>query len=400
VDNNNIPFLINGDTAWSLIVGISDSDVDKYIENRRSKGFNAIVVNLIEHYFGGPANFHGIQPFTTPGDFSSPNESYFAHADWVITKAAEKGMLVVLTPAYLGFECGEQGWCQELIANGIEKCRNYGRYLGNRYKDFTNIMWMHGGDAAAGEAIEEVRAIVEGIKQFDTVHLHTAHCSRQKSALDCYDETWLQVNTTYSNCEMTAAKIQADYNRARQMPFFYVEGTYEGEGAHAQCIRSQAYWSILGGAAGHFFGNHPIWSFGQGWENSMESEGARSMSYLAALFKSRAWYDLVPDLSHTVVVSGYGKINTGNYAAVAQTKDGNTVMMYMPTPRQVAVNLSPIAGTRTQAWWFDPASGHTSLVGDFPFSGFVDFRPKEHGDWVLVLENADGNIPYTMQQPD
>jgi len=132
----------------------------------------------------------------------------------------------------------------------------------------------------------------------------------------------------------------------------------------------------------------------------MQSEGAKSMSYLAALFKARPWYDLIPDRNHTIVVTDYGQIKAGNYAAVARTKDTNTVMIYMPTPRQVAVNLSQIAGARTQAWWFDPATGNTSFIDDFPFSGFVDIRPQESGDWVLVLENAVLKIPQSMHQSD
>jgi hypothetical protein len=199
---------------------------------------------------------------------------------------------------------------------------------------------------------------------------------------------------------MTPAKIRVDYNRMRRMPFFYAEGAYEGEGADAQCVRSQAYWSILGGATGHFFGNHPIWPLENGWEKALESHGAKSMSYLDALFKSRAWHGLVPDFNHTVVVSGYGKINANDYAAVAQTKSGNTVIIYMPTPRKVRVNLSQVAGTQIKAWWFDPASGNTSLIGDFPSSGFADIEPKESGDWVLILENADLNLPYKVKFMD
>ena len=30
-----------------------------------------------------------------PGDFSTPNEKYFEHADWVIKKAEEKGFQVL-----------------------------------------------------------------------------------------------------------------------------------------------------------------------------------------------------------------------------------------------------------------------------------------------------------------
>jgi hypothetical protein len=33
-----------------------------------------------------------------------------------------------------------------LRANGIDKARDYGRYLGTRYRSFDNISWLHGND--------------------------------------------------------------------------------------------------------------------------------------------------------------------------------------------------------------------------------------------------------------
>ena len=32
VDQNNTPFLINGDTPWSLLVKLSEAEVEKYLE--------------------------------------------------------------------------------------------------------------------------------------------------------------------------------------------------------------------------------------------------------------------------------------------------------------------------------------------------------------------------------
>ena len=111
VDQNNVPFLVQGDAAWSLIVGLNDTEVDQYLRNRRDKGFSTIIVELIEHRFckKPPFNEAGDAPFTTPGDFSTPNEKYFAHADWVIHKAGEYGIQVMLAPMYLGYIGTDEG---------------------------------------------------------------------------------------------------------------------------------------------------------------------------------------------------------------------------------------------------------------------------------------------------
>ena len=161
-DARSKPFLLHGDTAWSLIVQLTREETDEYLENRRQKGFNLILVLLIDPSYADnpPENKNGDAPFTTPNDFSTPNEKYFAHADWVIHKAREKGFLVLLNPVYTGFSVdglsSRNGWTSAIIANGPTKCRNYGRYVGNRYRGYTNIIWQAVGDATPphGGALE------------------------------------------------------------------------------------------------------------------------------------------------------------------------------------------------------------------------------------------------------
>lgn len=69
VDAGGAPFLLHGDTAWSLIVQLTNDEAEEYLENRRQKGFNAILFNLIEHRFADdwPKNKYGHGPFKTPG---------------------------------------------------------------------------------------------------------------------------------------------------------------------------------------------------------------------------------------------------------------------------------------------------------------------------------------------
>jgi hypothetical protein len=93
VDQSGQPFLIQGDSPWSIISGLTREEEEQYLENRRAKGFNSIIVNLIEHKFHGPVDRYGEGPFTTPGDFSTPNEKYFAHADWVVVSQTDRRLV-------------------------------------------------------------------------------------------------------------------------------------------------------------------------------------------------------------------------------------------------------------------------------------------------------------------
>src|SRR5262245_54503296 len=82
VDQKETPFLVVGDTAWSLIVQLSEAEIDRYLEDRAKKGFNSVIVNLIEHRFctDPPRTRAGLAPFQTAGDFSTPDPDYFAFA--------------------------------------------------------------------------------------------------------------------------------------------------------------------------------------------------------------------------------------------------------------------------------------------------------------------------------
>src|SRR5690606_38242971 len=49
VDAEGKPFFLHGDAAWSLIAQLNDDDAATYLEDRRARGFNAVLVNLLEH---------------------------------------------------------------------------------------------------------------------------------------------------------------------------------------------------------------------------------------------------------------------------------------------------------------------------------------------------------------
>ncbi len=370
VDQKDVPFLMQGDAAWSLIVAANDSEVEQYFSNRRQKGFNTVMVNLIEHKFSPhpPMNLDGEAPFMTPGDFTTPNEKYFAHADWVIRKAAENGIQVLLFPIYLGAKGTDEGWIEELVKLEPEKCLEYGRYLGKRYKGFDNIIWVMGGDRDPRAVQEKIDLIALGIREFDRRHLFTAHGNNEPSTPEQFASGgWLDVNASY-NCgavhhRLMAQRLMADYNTQPVLPTFLIESCYEGEHNSSEVqIRSQAYWSVLCGGFGHVFGNNPLWHYNgptlfpfEGtWQQAMDLPGSVGMMYWGRLLRSRSWFDLVPDQKHEVVTAGLGEFYGDDYLAAGRTPDGSTVIAYMPTSRTIRVDMTKIAGRQVKAWWVDP----------------------------------------------
>jgi len=395
VDASGASFRIHGEAAWSLIVRLTPSEVDLYLADRQSRGVNTLLVNLIEHKFGGPRNRAGDLPFASPGDFTTPSEAYFEHADWVLRRAGEHGMLVLLAPAYLGFEGTDEGWYREVKRNGPARMREYGRFLGKRYRDSHNLIWIESGDMPPRDAATEVDALVAGIRELDRVHLHTAHSGGRRSAADDYARPWLDVNTTYGDCTHAARLLLRDGAEGGGRPWFFIEGKYEHEEASEGCLIAQAYYSLLLGSQGQVFGNRPIWLFDPGWNDNLASPGSTYMEHLAGLLRSRTLRAPVPDVDRHIVVEGGGRPDKPNYIAAARADSGRTVLVFVPEgPRSFVVDLSQVKGTRATGWWYDAKSGAAGLAGDYPTRGKQVFHAPA-GPSLLVLDDADSEAGKT-----
>jgi hypothetical protein len=146
-------------------------------------------------------------------------------------------------------------------------------------------------------------------------------------------------------------------------------------------------------------GNKPIWLYDPGWEAALNSTASQDMTRLKDLFLSRRWFDLVPDDKHEVVVDGLGEFRGLDYVSAARTKDGGTVIAYMPTARPITVDMTKVVGKEATAWWFNPRSGKADSIGQCLTSGKHEFTPPGEGDWVLVLDDASKKLsaPGTPQ---
>lgn len=408
VDQNNVPFMIVGDAPQSLIVNLSEADAATYFADRQAMGFNTVWINLLcnAYTYGNSdgTTFDGLAPFTNPGDLSTPNEPYFQRADDMITLAARFGLTVFLDPIETG------GWLQTLEANGATKAFNYGAYVGARYKNFPNIVWMHGNDFQSWTNARHsalVEAVANGILSADGNHIQTVELSYfASSSLD--SSSWapiISLNAAYSYYP-TYAEVLHAYNQSDSVPTFLVEANYEFEDITGMdygspvTLRRQEYWAQLSGATGQLYGNHYTSSFISGWQSYLDTTGADQLGYLKGLFASLTWYNLVPDQNHTVVTAGYGtfatsgSLGSNDYLTAARTPDGNLVVAYMPTFRAIVVDMSELSGPVT-AKWFDPTSNAYTPISStaLPNSGLLEFTPPGtnnagDGDWVLVLKAA------------
>jgi hypothetical protein len=189
-----------------------------------------------------------------------------------------------------------------------------------------------------------------------------------------------------------AEYVSRHYAHLPTKPVLLLETHYENDfgGKTGTEVRKYPYRAVLSGAAGHFFGNKPIWFCGFGWQTALNSTGSRAMEYVGQLFASRPWQLLAP--ATALVTSGGGDPSTDNGVQAARASDGSFALAFLHTSRTIAVALGQISGSTVRAWWFDIATGAANLVGTFPASGSHSFTSPA-GSYVLVLDDASRGFP-------
>ncbi|WP_340107610.1 DUF4038 domain-containing protein [Pikeienuella sp. HZG-20] len=406
LDGEGRPFLIVGDAAWSLMAQLRKEDAEMYLEDRKARGFNALLVNIIEHRFSSnpPANAYGERPFVGAA-FDEPNAAYFDHVEWVLRRAESMGVAVFLTPAYVGVGGGGQGWYAEMRAAGPERLRAYGLYLGRRFGGLKNIIWTQGGDADAPDPAL-VSAIAEGIRAADPGALQTVHSRRDTvTAAAWADAPWLDLDTAYTYDDVFEAVARQKRDRF-DLPVILIESLYENEhGTTEQTLREAAYGAIMAGAAGYVFGNNPIWHFSsgglfdapRGWKGALSGAGSVGVSDMRAFFEPLAWWTLEDDADDALC--GWRAKLGGLKCAIA--RDGGFGVAYAPRGGAVRVRTGALAGGAICATWYDPRDGVRRPASEAPVVHGEDLvarppQPRSFGvfrDWILLLAACgDGTV--------
>ncbi len=401
-----LPYLIHGDTPWSLAVQLNNGEIDTYLGTRSSQGFNTILWNAIEHQFSdnSPAyrNRDGFDPFTSMTNFASPNVSYWAKPDYIFARTLALGILNIVNPAYLGFGGGAEGWMSEVTAETAGDLQTYGAWIATRYIAFPNKMWCLGGDYG-GDATERAKQwnIAAGIRSVDPGALITAHGARTESAYSLWgggSYTGFNVNNMYTDGSGTEYSDGAtEYARSPAMPFFLLEGRYDGAETNGTPtdMRRQYYTTMLSGGAGHMFGNVPIWDLGSasgsggGVTNALTqltTTATTQMTYAYALFSAYPWHLLVPKTDTSLVTTSLS--SGASRICPALASDGSVAMVWKPASGSSTVSFSGMSPGSVRARFYNTTDGSYSTVSGSPFANSGTQSINWPGERVLVVDAA------------
>jgi hypothetical protein len=425
VHEDGTPFFYLGDTAWQLFHRLNREEAERYLENRRQKGFTVIQAVAIAELDGHTApNPYSHLPLveldpSRPAIKDGPNNDYWDHVDFIVAEANKRELYIGFLPTW-----GRYWHDKVKDGNPIFTPQNaevYGEWLGKRYKD-AELIWILGGDRPVENETQRaiICAMAKGLRKGDGgKHLITFHPpGGNGSSTWFHNEDWLDFNMRQNGhvAEFTGRYdgTGADYERTPVKPVIDGEPIYEDHPVSFEAkklghsiaadVRRPLYWDLFSGACGHTYGHHSVWQMWQPgrnpinnplmpWFEAIDQPGAGQMQFGRLLIESRPFLTRVPDpdivVTDRVPTSVPG---TGRYHfAATRDSSGSYAMVYAPVGRKFKVRMDKISGSKVKAWWFNPRNGEAKLIGEFPNTGEREFLPPdagEHLDWVLVLDDA------------
>jgi len=410
------PFFWLGDTGWLLFSKCSREEAIQYLETRRQQGYNVVQVMVIHqlevvNVYGDSALIN--QNLAEPDTFSSQN--FWSHVDFIINEAEKRGIYMAMVPV----------WGSNIKAGKVNTAQAgvFAKFLANRYKNKSNIIWLNGGDIQGSDGIEVWKEIGTTLNKIDKNHLIGYHPRGRHSSSEWFhNESWLDFNMfqsghrTYAQDTSSNEKlhygednwkyVNTDYALKPIKPTFDGEPSYENipHGLHDSLqprwkdadLRRYAYWSVFAGGAGFTYGENAVMQFhtagdkdanygvNTNWKQTINAPGASQMKYLKALMLGKPYFERIP--AQEIIARNIG----GKYNYTLATKGKSYAMAYTYTGSNIYIDFSKLDFSPVQASWFNPIDGKSIPIANFKKAGIVEFNPPgepaEGNDWVLVIE--------------
>jgi len=429
VKDDGSPFFWLADTGWELMHRLNRKEAEHYLRNRAGKKFTVVQAVILSEINGLTVpNKEGQLPLAN-FDPTRPNEKYFELVDFVVAKAAEFDLYMGLLPTWGAHVEDKPGIFDNKFIFTEANAEAYGRFLGNRYKNTHNVVWILGGDRPASGNEPIWNAMAKGLNEgSEGRHLISYHpMGQQTSSTWFHNSDWLDFNILQSGHQRFSdnvySRVSNDYALLPPKPVLNGEPAYEDinewfNPANPRYtdyeVRKYAYWSVFAGAFGHTYGNNNIWQmYHPGvdpviyarlpWYEALEQPGAGQMKHLRNLIESRPFLSRIPDQSLATVenyefASDHVQVTRDGTAG---QKDATYIMAYLPMSRDLQLKTEVIQGKELFIWWYSPVTGDAFPYGKVENKGVFNIstwntfiKEGQPGpDWVIVIDDASKNYP-------
>lgn len=403
---NGVPFFYLADTAWELFHRLNDEEIEDYFENRRAKGFTVIQAVLLPELDGlNTPNRQGEVPLKDIENVI-PNEAYFKWIDKVIRLAESKGLYMALLPTWGDKVDKQQGKGPQIFTPVYAQA--YGTWLGKRYKNFKNIIWINGGDRWGGDSSYPIwDALGKGLKNADKNHLMTFYPLTGHSSSQWFNNaTWLDFNMIHTGAcnqdyEIYRNLLVKDYNRENVKPVLDGGSGYENQPIcnapdsmgwfNDKDIRKAMYWSLFSGACGYTYGCHDVWQMlspGQipvngargDWKTSLDLPGARQVIHARRLMERFGLANSIPANELIMTESGSPE------EKIVALKNENQLMVYLPQGGHLKLTIPPFKASGTpRLEWMNPRNGSYIQIDIENVSKEITVNTPDQEDWILIV---------------
>lgn len=390
------PWLMVGDSPWTIVGNADASHASTYFADRESNGFTAILMSaLCDAYIScatgsdDSEDFAGNKPFTVGTgietyNLSDQNSTYWSNLHTIVADAEADNLAVLLVPIDIG-GCGAQGgsWADALTNNGdgtistTDNDYKYGQFLGTEFSDLSNVVWEDGNDLQCIENstyTNDLQSVMNGIHNTDSSSLQTVETDFNATtgwggnSGSCTGSIENGYSTSLQDTECAATPftsgsvnfnwvytyapayvgVEKAYTESPTMPAVMGESNYEGQKNGAtvdgcQTVRNcrlQEWWTATSGSTGQVYGG-PSFPFSNSLTSAdYDSTGQAQLGAMATFLNTIDWWTLAP--SSALITSGGGSCpTTGSIAAVTcvtaasddpGTSSNTEALLYLPDP--------------------------------------------------------------------
>ena len=410
IHDNGKPFFWLGNTSWLMPERLTRDEIEFYLTKEHEAGYNVEQIQVLN---ATPTfNIYGMQANDESFDmqkFSKKDQyGYWEHLDYIVDFAASQGI-------YIAMDCI---WGSQINKMTPEKAAKYGKFLGERYKNKPNIIWMIGGDILGDKGTASWDALARAIRKADPNHVMTFHPrGRTTSARWFADREWMDFHMFQSGHRRYGQRNgDGDYtikDNTEEDNWRYVELTWEGnelkpvidgepsyedipQGLHDFSaprwmdydVRRYAYWAVFAGCFGHTYGHNSIMqfmkpgllgSFGaeKPWWDAMKDPGYGQMKFLKWLILTFPFEERIADQS---IIAGQ---NGERYDRNIATRGNDYLLVYNYSGKPMQIDLTKISGQKKNVWVMNPADGTLKFLGEY------DSKVTEFANDGAYLRSSD-----------
>jgi hypothetical protein len=410
VQADSTPFLIVGDTPWSIPFRATIDQVEVYAKDRSEKGFNtALLITLQpDKYAEGPEARNTIEGFDRAfedlhtGMLNKLKPDYFKTLDSLVQ------ILIAheLVPLYAPFAHG-YGWKGETAIGSelpADQYVRYCKYLVARYGS-QPAFWLVNLD---GNALAPgVKPGGQAIEEWDTyrqpVGLHYSpyddyiaawangdstccfHYNRRYQEEPWLDFQWAQ--TGHDGLHLYH-KVERMYDNQPTKAVMNGESTYEGMGGGKHGLgwwQGEDAWMQLmhGGTMGVVYGAASLWQWKitadesgwpewtnspHSWREALDLEGSKYVAFISEAVKGFDFTDMEKRWDLT----------EGNKPLLA--REGKFYLTFMNKGSEIRIKGVP---SDLPYFWFDPVNGKFAAEGKSTTDGV--FKAPDERPWVLIV---------------